>query len=219
MIEVIVLAAPGRDEAHERLFSSLRASDVGDRYTVSMHPAGLPKNDHWRATHEIAAKSSTELVLVIEDDVVVNRHILENAETWRWPLERAFGAGWLYNPGGYSTKDVWYGGPWEWAMTQAVLYRTEALPKLIERAWKRMRERMPWDSAVAWAAHLDGNRIRVHYPSLVEHQNDLPSIVGAERGCVQRTSRGTFQEAWRRPEGHDHHRIDRFGRHHVRETP
>lgn len=183
-----------------------------------MHPEGIDRDDHWRATHELAAKASTELVLIVEDDILVNRHILENSETWRWPLDRDYGAGWLYNPGGYSTKDVWYQGPWEWAMTQAVLYRTEALPKLIDYAWSRMRGGMPWDCAMAWAAHQGGKRIRVHYPSLAEHLNDAPSVLGNQKGSVLRTSRGTFSEDWRRPKGHDHHRIDRFGREHQRAT-
>ena len=211
MIDVVVLAAPRR-EAHKLCFRSLRKSDIGNRMNISMHPEGVAKNDHWRATHELAAKASSELVLVVEDDILVNSHILENAETWRWPLDRNFGAGWLYNPGGYSTRDVWYQGPWEWAMTQAVLYRTEDLPELIEFAWKRMAGGMPWDCAMAWAAHQHGRKIRVHYPSLAEHLNDFPSAVGNGKGSVLRTSRGTFDAGWRRPTGHDHHRIDRFGR-------
>jgi hypothetical protein len=210
-VTVIVMAAPDRP-AHASCFASIAESDIGPGgYTVSMHPQELSKNDHWRATHELAAKATTELVLVLEDDVLVNRHILHNVQTWRWPLSRNFGAGWLYNAGGYSTKDVWYEGPWEWACTQAVLYRTEALPRLIEFAWKRM-VKQPWDCAMAWAAHQEGRKIRVHYPSLVEHLNHFPSAYGSDRGSMLRTSRGTFDAKWRRPVGHDHHRIDKFGR-------
>jgi hypothetical protein len=215
-VTVFVLAAPAR-ASHRPCFESLEMSDIGDRYVVSMHPYGVHKNDHWRATHELAAKASTELVLVLEDDVLVNRNIVENIRTWRWPLSSAYGAGWLYNPGCYSTMDVWYRGPWEWAMTQAVLYRTEDLPKLIDYAWQRMQEGMPWDCAMAWAAHQDGRKIRVHYPSLAEHMNEHPSVVGNTAGSVLRTSRGTFEPEWLRPVGHEHHRVDRFGRAHALE--
>ena len=212
-LEVFVLAAPGRDEAHARSFASLRASDIGDRFTVCLHPAGITKEEHWRATHERASRATTELVLVLEDDVLVNQHIVHNATTWRWPFDRGFGAGWLYNPGGYAQRDTWYGSTWEWFGTCAVLYRTERLPALIDKAWQRMLDRqIPWDCAMAWAAHAHGGRkIRVHFPSLAEHLVDLPSTM-EHRPSPMRTSRGSFSEDYRRPDRHPHGIVDEFGR-------
>lgn len=212
MIEVVVFAAPGRDEAHRRSFASIEASDIGTRYQVSMHPEGMKPGDHWRATHELAAKASTEFVLVLEDDVLVNRFIIQNIESWRWRLNKDFGAGWIYNPGGYAKKyDTWYVGK-PWAMTPAVLYETKRLPALIELAWPKMQGGMIWDCAIAWAAVQGGKRIRVHFPSLVEHMNDVPSKLGNPNKSVLRTSGGTYREEWLRPSGDPNGLIDRFGR-------
>lgn len=214
MIDVVVFAAPGRVDAHSRSFPSIEASDIGKSYTISMHKSGVDKNDHWRQTHELAATARSEFVLVLEDDVLVNRYILENIESWRWKHSRDFGAGWVYNPGGYSQKDAWYSGVRPWAMTPGVVYKTSELPRLIALAWQQMTapKPMPWDCAIAWAATEGGKRIRVHYPSLVEHLNDSKSVLGNDNRSVQRTSRGTFDPDWRRPKDDAHGVLDRFGR-------
>lgn len=217
MIEVIVFAAPGRDEAHARCFASIEASDIGKNYTVMLHPEGIDKNEHWKRTHLRAAEAKTEFVLVLEDDVLVNRFILENIESWRWKSNKDFGAGWVYRPGGYAgMKDTWYAGMRPWAMTPGVLYRTADLPRYVEVAMDRMQngppEVRPWDCAVAWAATEGGKRIRVHGPSLVEHMNDVPSKLGNPNKSVLRTSGGTFRPEWRRPKDDPNGIYDRFGR-------
>lgn len=213
MTEVIVFAAPNR-AAHEKCFASIEASDIGKNYVVSMHPEGVSRNDHWLATHQLACRASSEFVVVLEDDVLVNRYILENVDSWRWKEHKDFGAGWIYNAGGYSDRDTWYRGPQAWAMTPGVVYRTSELPKLIQIAWLKMHDHnpMPWDCAIAYAAHGGGKRIRVHYPSLVEHQNEFPSVLGNPSKSVLRTSRGTFRQDFRRPAGHEHGYFDQYGR-------
>jgi hypothetical protein len=214
--EVVVFAAPGRDAAHTQCFASIEASDIGKSYVVSLHPEGLSANEHWRATHLLAARAKSEFVLVLEDDVLVNRHILDNIDTWRWKHNRDFGAGWVYNPGGYSTnKDTWYRGAKPWAMTPGVLYRTDTLAKFVEVAWEKMnapKSPLPWDCAIAFAAEGDGKRIRVHFPSLVEHLNDVPSKIGNSSKSSMRTSGGTFRPDWRRPIDDANGIVDRFGR-------
>jgi hypothetical protein len=212
MISVVVFAAPGRDVAHERTFASIHASDIGRNYIVSMHETGVERDEHWRRTHMLAAAQPTDLVLVLEDDVLVNRHILANIASWRWPLRPEFGAGWVYNPGRYSTKDVWYRGPRAWAMTPGVVYKTASLPRQVDLAMGKMQAGMPWDCAIAWAVHDAGRRIRVHYPSLVEHQNDVPSKLGNPSKSVLRTSRGTYDETWQRPPSDPNALYDRHGR-------
>ena len=215
MTEVVVFAAPGRDEAHRRCFASIEASDIGKNYQVSMHPPGVDRDDHWRATHELAAKATSEFVLVLEGDVFVNRFILENIASWRWKHNKDFGAGWVYRPGGYAhMKDTWYVGMRPWAMTPGVLYKTASLPAVIESAWAKMKgpKPMPWDCAAAWGVTENGKRIRVHAPSLVEHMNDVPSKLGNPNKSSLRTSGGTFREMWRRPKDDHNGLTDRFGR-------
>lgn len=211
--EVVVFAAPGRDEAHALSYASLRASDIGESFIISEHPPGISAREHWQATHELAARATSEFVLVLEDDVLVNTHILHNIATWRYKHDlKTFSAGWLYAPGGYSRRDTWYAGSWDWYGTCGVLYRTSYLPFLIDAAWTRMREmKQPWDLSIAWACHLEGRRIRVHHPALVEHLNELPSKMGNPVGG-RRDSGGTFSQSWRRPERHEHGVVDQWGR-------
>lgn len=211
--EVIVFAAPGRPEAHELCYASIRASDIGENFTISEHPPGITAAEHWKATHELAARAKGEFVIVVEDDVLVNQHILHNVETWRYKHdEKTFGAGWLYTPGGYGHRDTWYQGTWEWYGTCGVLYKTSRLPFLIEKAWERMQAHgTPWDLAMSWACHLDGRRLRVHHPALVEHLNQLPSKLGNAPGG-RRDSGGTFSKDWKRPDQHQHGILDQWGR-------
>jgi hypothetical protein len=210
--EVVVFAAPGRDEAHALCYTSIRRSDIGENFTMSEHPPGISAAEHWRRTHELAARAKSRFVVVLEDDVLVNEHILHNVETWRYKHDPNFGAGWLYTPGGYGRRDTWYQGTWEWYGTCGVLYQTSRLPFLIEKAWERMEKRgLPWDLAISWACHLDGKRLRVHHPALVEHLNELPSKLGNASGGL-RDSGGTFARDWMRPEKHQHGVIDQWGR-------
>lgn len=211
--EVVVFAAPGRDEAHALSYASLRASDIGEDFQVSEHPPGIGAQEHWLRTHELAARAKSEFVIVLEDDVLVNAHILHNVDSWRYKHQQTFGAGWLYAPGGYSRRDTWYSGSWDWYGTCGVLYETKRLPFLIETAWARMTGplKQPWDLAISWACHLDGRRIRVHHPALVEHLNELPSKLGNPTGG-RRDSGGTFHSTWQRPDRHEHGVIDQWGR-------
>lgn len=212
-VSVVVFASAAR-ATHELCFASLDESDVGP-YVVSRHPAELTAKEHWRATHELAARASSELVVVLEDDCLVNRHLAWNVGTWRWPHDADFGAGWLYNPGGGAKSDVWYRGPKEWHGTVGVVYRTEELPGIIERAWALIQDGQAWDIAVAAAAHWSptrGKRLRIHFPALVEHLDEFPSVVGSHPSGL-RTTRGTFDAEWRRPErGHQHGLHDERGR-------
>ena len=218
-----VLATPGRNGAHDRLVSSLEeASDRGSPIWVDygrwleLHwftqPPEVSPVDHWRATH--LAPCDTDLLLVLEDDAIVNRHLLHNIQTWRWPYDKDFGAGWLYNPGGYTQKDTWYTGPPAWHGTVGVLYPAALMPKLVERAWVTIQQGEAWDLAMSRAVMLLGKRIRVHFPALVEHQHDVPSVIqkGGNLSSSLRTSRGTFDREWRRPDRHNHGIVDQFGR-------
>jgi len=207
-VAVLVFAVPWR-ESHEKCFASIEVSDIGKNYTVCRHPEGMHKNDHWRETHLLAAQSETDLVLVLEDDVIVNRNILHNVSTWCWPKHKEFRAGWLMNVGARSGYDEWFEGN-EWCCTQGVVYRPSKLGKLVDIAWERMKDGTPWDLAISWAANREG-RIRTHVPSLVEHLDHMPSVVGNQPGEL-RTSRGTFDEKWKRPDHHQHGLLDEYGR-------
>jgi hypothetical protein len=211
-VSVVILAVPDRP-SHERLRASLDASDVAE-YEFVCHPPGVPFIEHWRNTHERAARAETDLVVVLEDDVIVNRHLAWNVGTWRWTWHPEFAAGWIYNPGGYAGQDTWYKGMPAWFGTCGVVYRTAQLPMIIDRAYSKIQSSMAADLAVAEACHAFG-RIRVHYPALVEHPDDVPSFVGNAACSDMRTSRGSYREEWRRLEHSTHSYLDQFGREQV----
>lgn len=217
-LSVVVMAAPGRTEAHRRLQDSLEVSDLhgsGGRELWLRQGAGVVAIDHWRASHRAAAELEADLVLVLEDDALANRHLVHNIQTWRWPYDKDFGAGWLYNPGGYTKKDVWYNGPPAWHGTVGVLYPRALLGALIEKAWPAIQDGEAWDLAMSRAVTQIGKRIRVHYPAIVEHQSDVPSVIQTKSTNPQssfRTSRGTFDRTWQRPMRHEHGIVDERGR-------
>lgn len=198
--ETIIFAAPGRDEAHTQLRRSIAESDLGD-VAMMLHPPEVSAWEHWEAVHRRAAAAKTPFVLVLEDDVLVNRHIRHNIETWEWKDHPSFGAGWLFNVGGYNDgQDCWLGQE-RWFCAQGILYPTRRLPQYIKEvlARKRRERRIragSWDSRIVASIRGFGLRIRVHGPPLVEHLDDLPSALGNARGG--RTTNGTFDAEWRR---------------------
>jgi hypothetical protein len=202
--QVFVLAAPGRDVAHERLRASLRESDVGENYVWCENPPGVDKVEHWSSTFARMAESDHEMVILLEDDALVNRHLISNVETWRWPRDEKFGAGWLYSPGAYKAgTDCWYTGAQPlWYGTVGVLYWKRDVIAIHKAAcaWMHSQKSEAWDWAVAWAVHHHGKKIRQHGPPLVEHQLDVPSTLGhnAQHCWANATTRGTFRGEWRR---------------------
>lgn len=205
-IEVFVFAARDRDRAHAKCFASIEASDIGTDYTVCEHPEGLTGREHWKATHERAAQAKSDFVVVLEDDVLVNRHILHNCRTWKWRWHSHFGAGWLFRPGGFrGLHDDWYPTA-KWHCAQAILYPRALLGSLIGHAWHRMHQpgRPCWDIAMSLAVWDAKRRIRMHGPSLVEHLVNEPSVAGNPQSYPARTSGGTYRADWRRAPGDPH---------------
>jgi hypothetical protein len=80
---------------------SLMASDIGSDCDVLECPMGLAPviNAWWEQTwRELAdAAAPDEYLVRLEDDVVVNRHIRHNIETWSALKEPDFGLGVLFN--------------------------------------------------------------------------------------------------------------------------
>jgi hypothetical protein len=206
-MDTFILAVQGRDAAHERLQRSLLAADV--KATWLFNPA-LPmparRTGQLEHLHTLSHWSTEEHVLVLEDDAIVNEHLLWNVQTWPALRHPDFGAGWLWNPGGYAGFDCWYNGTPEWYGAVGVVYRTKDLRRLVD--WMCLNpllkpservEYHPLDVELSAAVHRGlGKKIRVHYPALIEHLDDLPSIVGNTPNPRQRTSCGTFDPTWKR---------------------
>ncbi|HZF12457.1 MAG TPA: hypothetical protein VFE33_27015 [Thermoanaerobaculia bacterium] len=200
-LEVFVWGLPHREPHHTLLRESLAASDVGP-VTWLLHPPGQTAWEHWEESHRRAAASPADLVLLLEDDVIVNRHLRHNVETWGWPNDPDFAAGWLYNPGGYAQEDRWYDDGPNWYGTCAVLVAPDRLRRYVDEALKICQGSgqdwdKDWDNCFCQAILRHG-RIRTHYPSLTEHLDELPSAMGNLPSPRSRTSRGTFDRDWRR---------------------
>lgn len=201
-IEFFVLAAPGRAETAAKTRASIEASDIGTDYTWCEHPTGVTAYEHWSATFQRMATSEAPLVVLFEDDCLVNKHLIQNVRSWSWPDHPEFGAGWLYNPGGYCAgKDVWYTGAPGWYGTVAVLYWRDDVLDILKVAQEWMahnKTRTGWDCAVAWAVNKLRLKIRAHGPPLVEHQHEAPSLLDHQHSWSFGSTRGTWQEHWLR---------------------
>lgn len=202
VIETFVFAAPGREATQEKCLTSIEASDIGRAYTLCMQPDELTPREHWSATFMRMAESQAPLVLLLEDDCLVNEYVLHNIQSWAALTDPDFGAGWVYNPAGYGNgEDCWYNGSPVWYGTVGVVYWRRDVLGLKSRAERWMEERQSergWDSAISWAVHDAGLRIRIHGPALVEHQYREPSLLGHEHTAGSGSSRGTFRPQWRR---------------------
>jgi hypothetical protein len=213
-LAVHVLAARIRPEAHDRLRASLAASDAADLETRwHVHPLGMTVREHLLAAYEaIAEEPGGDLVLVLEDDAVVGKHIAHNIRTWREPWQRSFAAGWVYNPGGYAQRDCWFADGSQWYGTVAVVYRRRTLKALVQELRSRPTPQRCFDNELSAAILRALGSIRVAYPSLVEHYDNLPSVVGTHcLGHPSRTSGGTFRADYRR-DFDDHALFDAGGR-------
>lgn len=100
-------------ECLTRTLLSLRESDIGNDFEVCMGPPWTPQvltdpeaklyMDPWwkdtlmRKSEESTAGGKRGYVLRLEDDVIVNRHILHNVKTWPALDEPKFGVGDLFN--------------------------------------------------------------------------------------------------------------------------
>lgn len=167
----------------------------------------MRRRQHWLRTHQMAANASSEFVLVLEDDCLVNEHILHNCRTWKWKHDPMYAGGWLYSPGGlFGGRDVWYTKDREWYGTVGVLYKRQVLPRLIERTMDYLEtyDSNAWDCGISRAILTGGLRLRVHGPPIVEHIVNVPSALNHQQNYWFGSTRGHFKERWKRPPIHEH---------------
>ena len=212
-VTVLVMAAPNRGIVGERCRESIELSDIGKRYEWHEHPNGRTVLEHYREIMGRARAASTKLVMFLEDDAIVGRHILHNVRTWPEVDDPRFGVGWLMNPGGVEFRDLMevYEGKeshTEWLrrerlhISAGLLFRTADLPELLTHvyAWQDEHDSsVPHtDLAVSGGVWRMGRHICMHAtPSLVEHQIE-DSKLGHGHHPSLSTSRGTFRLKWRR---------------------
>lgn len=208
-ITVIVQSVPGRPSWRETRLS-IEASDIGERYKLAQQQPNVAMRDHFLGLLDRAASARTPWVLRLEDDVLVNRHIISNLESWPAKNEPRFGIGWLFDPGGTTRtvhdrmyqrpgKDRWHRGKLH--CSQGVLMRTEDIPELRKRCAAWFDEQKDpggrQDIALSESVMAMGREICVHGPPLVEHLVNYQSTLGNAR-MRWHTTEGAFKLDWRR---------------------
>jgi len=226
-ITTFVQAPPAVRKGWEQVAESIEQSDIGKDYTLILQPPELSIRQNFMAILKRMGQCKTEMVLRLEDDVLVNRYILENIESWPERHEERFGCGWCFDPGGttYSVRDRMYQRPptqnrWvnvpHLAYSQAVLFYVKDMKEVSHYVWQWFSSRgglkqpkaCEQDLAIAWAINQMKRQVCIHAPSLAEHLIDMPSSLGHNHPQNSGTSNGTFSVEWRRSAGY----VDRFGR-------
>jgi len=95
-VAVFVQTCPQRSSGVEETLKSVRESDIRDGFEVHTHPRGVPKCQFFAELLEKMAACDAQYVIRLEDDVLVNRHLVHNFLTWPALRDPLFGAGWLY---------------------------------------------------------------------------------------------------------------------------
>lgn len=210
--EVFIQSCPQRASTLMETLASVEASDIGHDYEVLMHPPGLPLNDFFYAVLGEMAKAKTEYVIRLEDDALVNKHIVHNALSWPALQDPEFGGGWLFVPHGLMgpswfsahrmSKGEMYRTKFPLHSSVGYMFRTDTLPKIIEAMHaydddKRYNGGM-MDFGVSLAIEKLGLRLYLHVPSLVEHNLKIPSAMEHKYDSGTATAGGLFKPEWRR---------------------
>lgn len=207
MVAVFVQAVAGR-RSWETTRASIEASDIANRYLVSYQAPDKSIREHFLDLLLWMSKSPEPWCLRLEDDILVNRYILENIAGWPAKDHPDFGAGWLFDPGGTTRtthdrlygrigNDRWHSG--ELHCCQAVLLKTEAIPVLRQFCadWFSRNPSDAQDIALSRAVAFMGKRICVHAPPLAEHLINFKSSLGHGK-TRSHTTEGAFKLKWRR---------------------
>lgn len=175
----------GRDDLRGPTIASLDASDAAGRYEVLRQPEGYPRDDFFlNALQHMAERPDIDWTLRLEDDVIVNKHLVHNVCRWRAPVHRLFGAGWLSvtNQMLDDTAHISRQGDFRCREYMAchfaggVLMSTKLLGQLMPRIEERMRKPGSFApgvsiSSAVWKA---GRRVFFHEPSLVKIDGTVP---------------------------------------------
>lgn len=178
-----------------------------------MNPPSVPPRQHFLNLMQRASEAKEKLVLRLEDDAEMNRHLRHNVATWKVPGQRGFGAGWLFGPWSiyrsniidiiYQRKpDIWWNKR-ELHASVAVLMRRKDVGRFAELCAKWFEAhpgRLGQDIALSSSVWDAGKRIVIHNPPLAEHRPE-PSSLGHGFHPLYHTTRGIFDARWRRGGG------------------
>ena len=213
-IKVFVQTCPQRRETRRFALESIEQSDIGKDYTLVEHTDGMqPGDGTGRAKARVLKffgdllqqmyESGVDYCLRLEDDVIVNRHILHNIRTWPALSEKNFGVGWLFVPPGVIEDEVNRGkGPRTGTHFRnnrgmfgalAVLFPRDRIPLISPK-----HLRLGQDIAISAAMWDHGWRCYLHEPSLVENNLRIPSARAHTNSPDFHAVGPDFKRKWRR---------------------
>lgn len=214
---------------------SIERSDIGGRFLVveDKKQRQFPRDyidlqnfwhRSWLEMADAARVRNCSLILRLEDDIVVNRHILHNVCRWKAPESPLFGLGTLFSP------DYWLKKPQLFVADKATgaVYRNnidvegaqgqlvatsriEALlagvPQAIrDKGFGKPHHQPSFDWSLSRAAWPLGLRAFVHQPALVDlHAASLQSQIDLEQHQTNKPhpaeqhywGHKSFQENWK----------------------
>jgi hypothetical protein len=223
-VKVLVHTSEARKLLLDRTLQSLYESDVRTDFEVAVGPCPWDRAA-WDHALEAVRKASTcaEYVLRLEDDVIVNRHIIHNCLTWPAIHEDTFGVGWLFlHDGTWNPKaavierrrgraDLCMNWGGSICGGQGQLFKSEHVERILAHIEDARKNKVmstgeyltpDWplmmDGSVSCATRLAGLWCFMHEPSLVNcHDGCRVSTDGREH--TGHFSNKTFDLDWRRP--------------------
>jgi hypothetical protein len=198
-LAVLVQGVPDRGEAWHRSRESIERSDVGSAYEVLLQPSYWTIGEHFLRVLRRALECPGDLVIRLEDDAIVNEHLLHNVATWPEAELPDFGAGWLFCPVQPPPRGRWPRR--EIHGSVGVVLRKQFLPAIIKRCESDFLldpARTDQDLVLSRAVFDCGLRVYLHIPALVEHPIDVPSSLDHRHSIASGTTSGRFRANWRR---------------------
>jgi hypothetical protein len=188
--------------------SSIRESDVDEASVVTQQPH-QDKQQNLVAALTMLTLSDKEWGLRLEDDVIVNRHLLHNICAWDALTEPTFGAGWLYHSGALSTvrtamgrtdRGNWFRDAPDLVGCLGVVFYVPMIPFIVmglRRFWKATDGAQ--DKSMTRAVWSRSLRVFVHEPPLVEHNVEHRSTLAPDRPVdpAIHSTCGLFRRDWR----------------------
>lgn len=181
-----VQAVEKRRPAAERLSAQLSASDL-DFHEVLYQ---LPEHDAWQhfwRTLEAMRASDADLVVRLEDDALVGKHLKHNCAKWPVIEREDFGCGWLYSSPASVIDYIYHARLNNPNRKQfldgsvAVLFRRQDLDWMIPafQAWaRRCPSGYAYDYCISGVVREQGKTLWCHDPPLVEHDSSAGSAFG-----------------------------------------
>ncbi len=203
---VFVQTHAGREPVLSGLRNSLEASDVGSDYQVLVHPPGRSVVEHFHGVLAAMRDSDCDLVLRLEDDAVLNRHLRHNLTTWPAIHRPDFGAGWAMSPP-LSVLDWIYHRRCRNPATKrlipicvAVMFWRRDMDWIIAgcERWFDRHGGNAMDFALSAAVHDQGKKNYLHEPCVADHRILGVASTLSHAHKSSSTAAGAYSPTWRR---------------------